>query len=178
MVYKKEGIGIIKGILTLVIVAVILGAGYMAWGKYGAEIEETVMPLFEIIKQVSDEVRGKVKVEVTWDQDYAISCKGADYGFKYPIYVYNPTNYTLSGSFDIIFMDDKRDVQIDSQKMHFKHLLPHTKVERWTECCTGSDAWMMFYNQENPKLQLEFINTDAHIERDIFDFDLIPTPPI
>ncbi len=176
MGYKKEGI--IKGILTLVVVVGILGAGYMAWGNYGAEIEETVTPLFEILKQVSDEVRGKVKVEVTWNQDYAISCKEVGYGFKYPIQVYNPTNYTLYGSFNIIFVDDKRNVQIDSQKMHFKHLLPHTTVESWTECCTDSNAWTTFYNQEDPKLQLEFINIGAHIERGIFDFDLIPTPPI
>lgn len=174
MKYKK--MRIIKGILTLVIVAGILGAGYMAWGKYGPEIEEKVMPIFEITKQVYEEVTGKVKVEVTWDQDNATACKGVEYGFEYPVYVYNPTNYTLSGNFDIIFMDDKRDVQLDSQKMDFKHLLPYTKVERWTKCCTGSNAWETFYNQEEPKLQLEFINIDTHIERGIFDFDFIPTP--
>ncbi|MGB2842737.1 MAG: hypothetical protein WBC40_09750 [Halobacteriota archaeon] len=170
--------GLIKGILTLVIVAGVLGAGYMAWGMYGPEIEGTVTPVFEITKQVYEEVTGKVKVEVTWDPDNASSCEGVGYGSKYPIYVYNPTNYTLYGSFDIVFMDDKRDVQIDSQKMQFEHLLPHTTVECWTECCTGSNAWTTFYDQEEPKLQLEFINTGAHIERGIFDFDFIPTPPI
>jgi len=167
----------IKGILTVVIVAGVLGAGYMAWGMYGAEIEETVTPLFETIKQVYEEVTGKVNVEVTWDPDKAISCEGVGHGFKYPIYVYNPTNYTLYGSFDIVFMDAKREVQIDSQKMQFEHLLSHTTVERWTECCTGSNAWTTFYDQEEPKLLLEFINTGAHIERGIFDFDFIPTPP-
>ncbi len=57
--------GLIKGVLTLVIVVGVLGAGYMAWGMYGAEIEGTVTPVFEITKQVYEEATGKVKVEVT-----------------------------------------------------------------------------------------------------------------